>query len=202
MLLLSTLLLALFITIALIPVSRKLAIRMNGIDIPNERKVHPYPIPKSGGIAMALGAMISVLIWAHGDQLVKAVLMGTGIVVLFGLIDDFRGLGYKPKFAGQITAAMIFILYGGIKIKSLGMLLPDDMLLPDWLAFPLTLIVIVGVTNAINLSDGLDGLAGGISLLSFICIGYCPKRNGLISRRVHRGHRAINDRLKGTWKAI
>ncbi len=172
----STLLLSLFITITLIPVSRKLAIRLHGMDIPNERKVHPYPIPKNGGIAMALGICVSVLLWANGDQLVQAVLLGTGIVVVFGLVDDFKGIGYKGKFVGQIAAALVVIFYGGLTIKSLGMLLPYDVLLPVWVAIPLTLLVIVGVTNAINLSDGLDGLAGGISLLSFICIGYLAYR--------------------------
>jgi len=87
-------------------------------------------------------------------------------------VDDFKNLGYKAKFTGQAAAALIVILYGGIKIKSFGMLLPNDVLLPDWFAIPLTFIVIVGATNAINLSDGLDGLAGGICFLSFCCIGY------------------------------
>jgi len=146
------------------------------MDIPNERKVHPYPMPKNGGIAMAVGICVSVLLWANGDQFVRAVLLGTGIVVVFGLIDDFRDIGYKGKFVGQIAAALVIIFYGGITIRSLGMLLPDDVLLPVWVAIPLTLLVIVGVTNAINLSDGLDGLAGGISLLSFICIGYLAYR--------------------------
>jgi UDP-GlcNAc:undecaprenyl-phosphate GlcNAc-1-phosphate transferase len=176
MLLFSTLLLSLFITITLIPVTRKLAIRLHGMDIPNERKVHPYPMPRNGGIAMAVGICVSVLLWANGDQLVRAVLLGTGIVVVFGLIDDFKDIGYKSKFVGQIAAALVVIFYGGITIQSLGMLLPDDVLLPVWVAVPLTLLVIVGVTNAINLSDGLDGLAGGISLLSFICIGYLAYR--------------------------
>lgn len=159
MILLSTLLLSLFITITLIPVSRKVAIRLHGMDTPNERKVHPYPMPKSGGIAMAMGVVISVLVWAHGDHLVRAVLLGTGIVVLFGVIDDFRDLGYKAKFAGQFAAALIVIFYGGIKIKSLGMLLPDDMLLADWVAVPLTLLVIVGVTNAPDFILAVNNLA-------------------------------------------
>jgi UDP-GlcNAc:undecaprenyl-phosphate GlcNAc-1-phosphate transferase len=178
MLLFSTLLLSLFITITLMPVTRKLAIRLHGMDIPNERKVHPYPMPKSGGIAMAVGICVSVLLWANGDQFVRAVLLGTGIVVVFGLIDDFRDIGYKGKFIGQIAAALVVIFYCGVTIRSLGMLLPHDVLLPAWVAIPLTVLVIVGVTNAINLSDGLDGLAGGISLLSFICIGYLAYRAG------------------------
>ena len=95
---------------------------------------------------------------------------------MVGVIDDFKGVGYKGKLVGQIVAALVVILYGGIKIQSLGMLLPDEVLLPGWLAIPLTLLVIVGVTNAINLADGLDGLAGGISILTFICIGYLAYR--------------------------
>ena len=172
MILLSTLLISMFITIALIPFFRGLAIKVNALDVPNERKVHKYPMPKSGGIAMALGAFIPILLWSPSDNFTRATIIGAGIVVLFGLLDDMRDLGFKAKFAGQFAAALIIIIYGGVKIKSLGMLFPDDVLLPDWLAMPLTFIVIVGITNAINLSDGLDGLAGGISLLSFLCIGY------------------------------
>ena len=161
-----------FITIALIPFVRDLALKVNALDFPNPRKVHLSPMPKSGGIAIVLGAFIPIFLWAPADPFVRAVLIGAGVVVIFGLIDDMRGLGFKAKFAGQFAAALIVILYGGVKIKSLGVLLPNDVLLPDWLAMPLTLVVIVGITNAINLSDGLDGLAGGISLLCFLCIGY------------------------------
>jgi len=172
MLYLSTLLLSMFLTICLIPAFMRLAIRLNNMDIPNARKVHTCPIPKCGGIAMALGALVPVTFMVPGGPFVRAVLMGAGIVVLFGLIDDRKNLGWRTKFMGQIAAALVVILYGGIKINFLGMLLPDGVYLSDWIAVPLTLVVIVGVTNAINLSDGLDGLAGGICLLSFICIGY------------------------------
>ncbi|MBU4000523.1 undecaprenyl/decaprenyl-phosphate alpha-N-acetylglucosaminyl 1-phosphate transferase [Patescibacteria group bacterium] len=168
----STLLISMFITIALIPVFRRLAVRVKVLDYPGDRKVHDRPMPKSGGIAMALGVLIPVLLWTPADKFAIALLIGAGIVVLLGLVDDFKDLGYKAKFAGQIAAAIVVILYGGVKIKSLGMLLPVGVLLPDLLAIPLTLIVIVGVTNAINLADGLDGLAGGICILSFLCIAY------------------------------
>jgi len=161
-----------FITIALVPFFKGLAVKINVLDVPNERKVHKYPMPKGGGIAMALGALIPIVLWLPADDFSRATIIGAGIVVLFGLLDDMRDLGFKAKFAGQFAATLIIIIYGGVKIKSLGMLLPADVLLPDWLAIPLTFIVIVGITNAINLSDGLDGLAGGISLLSFLCIGY------------------------------
>jgi UDP-GlcNAc:undecaprenyl-phosphate GlcNAc-1-phosphate transferase len=171
MILLTTLLLSLFITMVLIPIFKTYAVRLNTIDIPNGRSVHTHPKPKIGGIAMAVGVLIPVILWSPSNEFIHSILIGSLIIVLFGFIDDRKDLGYKSKFAGQIIAALVVILYGGLKIKSLGGLLPGDVLLPDWLAIPLTLIVIVGVTNAMNLSDGLDGLAGGISLLCFICIG-------------------------------
>ncbi len=173
----STLLLSLFITITLIPVFRRLAFRVHALDFPNERKVHTTPIPKSGGPAMALGTLIPVVLLPHGNDLIRSIIIGAGIVVVFGLLDDFKELGYKAKFAGQVIAALVVILYGGIKIQCLGMLLPEDACIPNWLAIPLTLVVIVGVTNAVNLSDGLDGLAGGISMLSFALIGYLAYRS-------------------------
>ena len=93
-------------------------------------------------------------------------------IVLFGLLDDLKGIDFRLKFFSQMVAALVIVIYGGIKIKSLGGLLPDDMLLPDAVAIPLTVVAIVGVTNAVNLADGLDGLAGGICLLSFCCLAY------------------------------
>ena len=154
------------------PIFINLAYRANILDIPDQRKVHLNPTPRVGGIAMGLGAFLPIILWAPMDQLVKSMLIGSGIVVLFGLVDDVKHIGFKPKFAGQILAALIVILYGGVKIKSMGMLAPQGYLLPDWISIPLTLLVVVAVTNAFNLSDGLDGLAGGIALLTFLCIGY------------------------------
>jgi UDP-GlcNAc:undecaprenyl-phosphate GlcNAc-1-phosphate transferase len=154
------------------PISINLARKANILDIPNDRKIHSVPIPRIGGIAMGLGAFLPIILWAPIDQFVKSMLLGSTIVVVFGLVDDIKHIGFKPKFAGQIIAALVVILYGGLKIKSIGMLAPQGYLLPDWLSIPLTLLIIVAVTNAINLSDGLDGLAGGISLLTFLCVGY------------------------------
>jgi UDP-GlcNAc:undecaprenyl-phosphate GlcNAc-1-phosphate transferase len=121
---------------------------------------------------MAVGTFIPLLYVFRGNSFLVAYLAGAGTLVAFGLVDDFRELSPKVKFAGQILAALIAVLYGGITIRSLGSLLPDGMLLPEWLAVTLTVFIIVGVTNAINLADGLDGLAGGISLLMFAGIGY------------------------------
>ena len=178
MIFLTTLLLSVFITIALIPVLGRLAINFQFVDIPDERKVHLQPVPRIGGIAMVAGAFVPLMYWLHAEPFVIAWLAGAAVIALFGAVDDLRTLGPKTKFAGQIAAALIMIFYGGLKIKTLGMLLPDGFILPDGIAVPLTLIAIVGVTNAINLADGLDGLAGGICLLIFSSIGYLAYMEG------------------------
>jgi UDP-GlcNAc:undecaprenyl-phosphate GlcNAc-1-phosphate transferase len=154
------------------PVFIKLACKVNLMDFPTDRKIHCDPIPRIGGVVMAIGAFVSIFIWAPSTEFVRALLIGSGILVAFGFIDDVMGVGFKSKFFGQIFAALVVILYGGIKVKSLSVFTPAGFYFPDWFAIPFTVIIIVAVTNAINLSDGLDGLAGGITLLTFLCIGF------------------------------
>lgn len=172
MMFLSTLLTSVLLTILLVPLFSKLALHYQFVDLPNERKVHTEPIPRVGGMAMALGAFVPSIFWLYGNGFIRVYLLAAAVLVAFGVADDLRELSPKWKFLGQLAAAGIVVVLGGVQIVSLGGLLPEGMLLPVWLAIPLTVFVIVGVTNAINLSDGLDGLAGGISLLGLCCIGY------------------------------
>jgi UDP-GlcNAc:undecaprenyl-phosphate GlcNAc-1-phosphate transferase len=178
MIMLTTLLISLFITMVLIPLFKNYAVQLQAMDFPNGRSVHTYPKPKVGGIAMTVGLLVPVLLWSSKDSFSASVVIGSLIVVILGFADDRHCLDYKSKFVGQIIAALVVILHGGLMIRSLGILLPQNVLLPDWVALPLTLLVIVGVTNAINLSDGLDGLAGGISLLSFCGIAFLAYQSG------------------------
>lgn len=161
---------SLIICMALIPALSASAWRLQFIDLPRERHAHREPIAKVGGIAFALATFIAVLVWAPKDPLILTSLLGGAVIVAFGVWDDRTGLNHRMKFAGQVLAAAVVIGLAGVRLSSLPFF--DDVLLPAWLAIPLTLIVIVGVTNAVNLSDGLDGLAGGLSLISFAGIAY------------------------------
>jgi len=145
---------------------------VNIVDVPNDRKVHDQPMPKVGGIAIAFGSLVPIFFLSQMTPFMWSVVMGSWIVVGFGFLDDIKDLGYKTKFFGQVAAAFVVVFYGGLEIKCLGAMLPENYCLPGVVSIPLTVIAIVGVTNAINLADGLDGLAGGIMLLTFICIGY------------------------------
>ena len=165
-------LLALFLTVVMTPMISRLAAWAEIYDYPGPRKVHQWPVPRIGGLAMAVGIFVSIVLWVPLEPMIRAYLLGAAVLVAFGIVDDWRGLSFKAKFVAQIIAALVAIFYGGVRIVELGSLLPVGVMLPDWISIALTLITVVGVTNAINLADGLDGLAGGICLLSFCCIGY------------------------------
>jgi UDP-GlcNAc:undecaprenyl-phosphate GlcNAc-1-phosphate transferase len=144
--------------------------RLQFVDMPRERHAHGAPIAKVGGIAFAIATFAAVLLWAPKDQLILSSVTGAAVIVLFGVWDDRAGLHYSMKFLGQVVAAAIVVAFAGVRITTVPFL--DEMILPDWLAIPLSLLVIVGMTNAVNLADGLDGLAGGLSLISFAGIAF------------------------------
>jgi UDP-GlcNAc:undecaprenyl-phosphate GlcNAc-1-phosphate transferase len=113
---LSTLLMSLFVTMALVPVFIRVAIRIRMVDVPNDRKVHTAPIPRCGGVAIAVGACLPIVVWRYSGAFIGAYLAGAGVLVITGLIDDYRGLNYRMKFACQILAAALMVIMGGIRI--------------------------------------------------------------------------------------
>lgn len=158
---------------ALIPLLAASAGRLRFIDLPGDRKVHTDPIAKIGGLAFAAGTFVATLMWAPKDQIVLSSFIGGGIILLFGAWDDRVELRYPTKFFGQFLAAVTVVWFGDVHLDYLPLL--SDTTMPSWVSFPLTVMLIVGVTNAINLADGLDGLAGGLTLLSFAsmaCLAY------------------------------
>ena len=160
---------SLIICMALIPALTASAWRLQFVDVPRERHAHDAPIAKVGGIAFALATFAAVLLWGPKEQLILASLLGGAVILMFGVWDDRAGLDYRIKFVGQIAAAAVVIGFAGVRLTVPFM---DEMSLPAWVAVLLTMVVILGVTNAVNLADGLDGLAGGLSLISFAGIAY------------------------------
>lgn len=161
---------SLIICMALIPALTASAWRFQFVDVPRERHAHDAPIAKVGGIAFAVATFAAVLLWSPKEQLILISLLGGAVILLFGIWDDRIGLNHRMKFAGQILAAAIVVGLAGVRLTTVPFM--DETILPLWIAAPLTLLVIVGVTNAVNLADGLDGLAGGLSLISFAGIAY------------------------------
>jgi len=158
-------------TLLLVPPIKKLAIATGAIDEPDERRVHTGRVPRMGGLAIFFGFLLTYLIYFSGYSQYRGIFIGMFIVVIVGLIDDSIGLDPKLKFLGQLVAALAAMVLSDVNISFLGGVLGSNYNL-GWLSWPLTLFWIVGITNAINLSDGLDGLASGISLIAFTSFGF------------------------------
>ena len=172
MIYLSAPLLSLFITISLIPLLIGIAGRINAFDIPDERKVHTEPIPRIGGIAIAAGVFVSMLTGHFRTIFCGPMPWAPGLSCSSGPLTTSGALIIRLSFPVRSRRPLLSFSTAGSKSQNSVTLLPDNALLPLSLSIPLTVVIIVGITNAINLADGLDGLAGGICLLSFCCIGY------------------------------
>lgn len=153
-----------------------IAPKLGFVDIPNERSSHKDITPRGAGIVFGLLFILGTLIYEINTRQnitnLYVILFAIFIVYITGLIDDKKEISAKTKFL-FIIAASIIAFYQGISINSLGIFFGYDLEL-HYLALPFTILVIVGLTNAINLSDGLDGLAGSISaitLSALLCIG-------------------------------
>lgn len=147
----------------------RFAKQLNMIDEPGGRKVHEVAIPRCGGIGLAAGVIVAILMFVPFRHEVIGLLTGGAIIIIFGLLDDRFELNYKWKFVGQFFA-VIAVIYAGLSIANL----PFNGLNigPVYLSIPLTVFFAIGVINAVNLSDGLDGLAAGTMLLTFATMAY------------------------------
>lgn len=158
-----------FVTMVLIPPLAKMAGVLGLEDPPGERKVHKIPIPRVGGIGIALGVLLPVIMWLPLSGEVLGYALGGVWILVFAVVDDIKPLSYKWKFVAQVPAVAI-AMQSGIVLEHLPFMGLDPA--PAWLAYSVTALFILGITNAINLFDGLDGLAGGCVLLSLGAIGY------------------------------
>ena len=171
---------ALLLSIALIPLGIKYAASWRLVDLPgDERKVHTQPTPRIGGICIVVSAFIAVSYWMmpFGDVWREfwGLFVGSGVIVVFGLLDDRNDLSYKWKFLGQILA-ILPLLFSGILFESVPFWPVSPT--PQWLALSLTFFFMLGVINAVNLADGLDGLAAGIMVLSLALIAFFALQSG------------------------
>ncbi len=160
---------AMAVTMALVPMLMRWAGAMRVLDAPADRKVHAAPMPRVGGIAMLAGLLVALALWLpRDDPRLLAYLAGAAIIFAFGVWDDRDDLPPVMKFAGQLIGVFIVIAFGHIQLEAITLV--ERHPLPQWIGLPLTALFILGVTNAINLADGLDGLAGGTTLLSAAAI--------------------------------
>ncbi|MBQ2284115.1 MAG: undecaprenyl/decaprenyl-phosphate alpha-N-acetylglucosaminyl 1-phosphate transferase [Clostridia bacterium] len=161
---------AFLIAYASTPIVKMLAFRLGAVDVPKDnRRMHKKPIARLGGLAIFYGFIISILCFTEIDTELQGILIGSIIIVVLGIFDDIFSLNAFLKFFVQIGAALVVVMHGVQidHISSFG--IGANPYIPlGVFAVPVTVLWIVGVTNAINLIDGLDGLAAGISIISTV----------------------------------
>lgn len=163
---------AFLISYASTPIAKILAFRIGAVDVPKDnRRMHKKPTARIGGIAIFYGFIISILCFAKIDTALRGILIGCIVIVVLGIFDDIYNLNALFKFFVQIAAALIVVMHG-VRIdhmSSFGFGSSPYISLGIW-SVPITVLWIVGVTNAVNLIDGLDGLAAGVSTISTVSL--------------------------------
>lgn len=168
--------LALITALATTPLVMVLAARTGALDRPDARKVHKKPIPRIGGLAIYAACMLSMLLVMAFHDLSGELFMGVvglmisgTIIMLVGVYDDYKNMPAKLKLLGQIFAASVLVLGFDVRIDFITDPFGDYIYL-EWFAVPATIFWLVGLSNTINLIDGLDGLAAGVSSIAAITI--------------------------------
>lgn len=162
---------ALAISFATTPVVKIFAKKVGAIDVPRDaRRMHKTPIPRLGGLAIFFGFLISVLLFGRLESQMKSILLGAVLIVLLGVADDIHPMKPLTKLAGQILAALIPACSGVVVERLMNPFGEGRYFELGVLSLPLTVIWIVGVTNAVNMIDGLDGLAVGVSAIASITV--------------------------------
>lgn len=166
---LAALLAAAVVALISTPVVRSLAFRIGAVDVPRDsRRMHNHPIPRMGGLAIFLGFILSVLIFMPLTEQLRGMLLGAVIIVILGIFDDIYALPAKFKFLIQILAALVAVLAGNriFVLSNINIFSSEPFWELGILSIPISVLWIVAITNAVNLIDGLDGLACGVSTIS------------------------------------
>ncbi|MGP4078985.1 glycosyltransferase family 4 protein [Pseudalkalibacillus sp. R45] len=160
----------------LTPYVKKFAIRIHAVDHPDQRKVHGKVMARLGGLAIFIGVVVGYFTSGLYTEEVTGITLAGIVIILTGLFDDLYTLSPKIKLGGQILAALL-VISSGLTIDILNLPFIGMFEVGIW-AYPLTLIWIIGITNSINLIDGLDGLAAGISSIVIGTIAVMAFLNG------------------------
>lgn len=169
----AALVVALLISLVSTPVVKNLAAKVGAVDVPKDnRRMHDHPIPRMGGLAIFFGFVLSVLIFAELTPQLRGMLLGASMIVVLGIFDDIYDLRALFKLVVQIIAAMIAVVGGNVitDLSNPNIFSSNPYWHLGWLSVPVTVIWIVGMTNAVNLIDGLDGLSCGVSSISSLTL--------------------------------
>ncbi len=159
------------VSFAATPIVKAFAQKVGAMDVPGDaRRIHDHPIPRMGGLAIFLGFIISVILFGEITREIQGILLGVILIVSVGAIDDIISLKWWVKLLSQLLAAVIAVCFG-VTIKVFmnpNLYAGSEFITLGILSMPITILWIVGMTNSVNLIDGLDGLAVGVSAIASV----------------------------------
>ena len=160
-------------SLVFVQIMKRVAIYLNILDKPGERKIQTKPVPLLGGLGIYLAFLLGYMLFAPKNDLMLSILIASFILLLLGLFDDMTKcdtpMPNKYKLLVQIIVAAIVVLYGGLELTRIS-IFGIVINFPEVISSILSIIIIVGMINAINLIDGLDGLCAGIASIYFLTI--------------------------------
>lgn len=158
---------AIGVTAGTITALKYVAPRLGLVDTPGGHHMHHVPTPLVGGIGMFSGFSLSVLILQTPLSTMLPLFAGCALLVVVGVLDDLHELSTRARFGAQIIAAFLVAVWGDLTLRDLGYLVSEDIVDLGMWAVPITVFATVGVVNALNMSDGMDGQAGGVVFIAF-----------------------------------
>jgi UDP-GlcNAc:undecaprenyl-phosphate GlcNAc-1-phosphate transferase len=176
---------AALLSFALTPLVRRIALRVDAVDKPDQRRVNLVPIPRGGGVAVALSFIVVATAMALANSAFEifpdpvafdvgrlvALLLGGALATVFGVLDDYLDLRARWQFAGQLGLAALAIALGIVVVRLNSPLGSGTIPLDQTFAVGFTTIWILGMINSINFIDGLDGLSSGVTLIAALTLG-------------------------------
>ena len=151
------------------PIVERIARHVKAFDYPNKRRLNKIPMPTLGGLAIFFSFMLGYMLYARSSVQMLSILMGSFLLIFMGMIDDISPLRARYQLLTQIVAACIVVFYGQISLNYISILGFHFTFAAPW-NYLITIVLILAIMNAINLSDGLDGLCSGISSIYFLTI--------------------------------
>jgi len=165
-------LITIIVSLIFTPLVRRLSFKVGAVDVPNKRRVNVKVMPSMGGLAIYLTFFLSVFLLQPVPYSTSIpIFIGATIVLVTGIIDDIKEISPKAKMLGLIIAAILVVYLNDLTVVQVSVPFGGFLFLPTWLGFPATIFWILAITNSINLIDGLDGLASGVSIIALSTMG-------------------------------
>ena len=156
-------------SLILVPIFKKIAFHIGAIDYPNARRLNKVPMPTIGGLAVFFSFLLGYMIFGRGTTEMISILIASFVILFVGMIDDIKPISAKYQFIGQTIAILIIMFYGKIVVDEFTVL-GLHLVFPMPFNYLFTWAFMLGIINAIDLSDGMDGLSSGISIIFFLTV--------------------------------